>query len=114
MNPAALLARAGEFGFRVAVEGGEPRLVRTLPGARLPASLLADLKAARLAVVAHVTGEPVVCGRCRAAVFRPELVGWAVCGLAGCPVRCEQEPERVDAGGGLGGLGGFEAPEADA
>lgn len=109
MNPAALLARAGEFGFTVEVEGGEPRLVRTRPGAKCPPALLAELRAARLAVVAHVTGEPVECGRCRAAVFRPELVGWAVCNLAGCPVRCEQEPERADVGGGFAG---FETPEA--
>lgn len=61
MNPAHLLARAGEFGFRISLTPDGPQLDRTIPGAEMPPELLADLKANRAAIVAYLTCRD--CGR---------------------------------------------------
>lgn len=64
-----LLARIAACGYRVALEGGEPVLRPARSGCVMPPRLLADLKANRAAVVAHLkTSIPAIelcplCGR---------------------------------------------------
>jgi hypothetical protein len=83
MNPAHLLTRAAECGYRVEVDETGPHLVRVVEGAVLPSGLYADLKRHRESVVAHLT----VCAVCRRDVSdrenRDRLVDPAFCDRAG-------------------------------
>jgi hypothetical protein len=87
VNPAHLLARVGEFGFRISLTPDGPQLDRTIPGAEMPPELLADLKANRAAIVAYLTCRD--CGRdCSDRQNREVLKTLNVlCLVAKCPYR---------------------------
>lgn len=61
MNPAHLLARIAEHGYRLDVTPDGPQLVPVVNGTKLPADLLAQLKRGKAALVAFVTCDS--CGR---------------------------------------------------
>lgn len=72
MNIPNLIARVSEHGYRIDVTLDGPRLIPTLPGAKLPADLLDLLKR-----------------------FRVELIRYLTCSGCGRAITCEADRERV-------------------
>jgi hypothetical protein len=84
VSPAALLARAGEFGYAVRLSDSGPCLVAVVEGAILPRGFVTDLKANRDAIVRLLSC--AVCGRdCSDAENRERLKSPAFCDRACCP-----------------------------
>lgn len=89
MSPAALLARAGEFGYAVRLSESGPCLVPVVAGAVLPRGFVAELRAHRDAIVRLLSC--AACGRdCSDAENRARLKSPAFCDRAVCPYKQER------------------------
>jgi hypothetical protein len=86
---AALLARAGEHGYRAELVGGVARLVPVVPDAKMPGHLVAEFKACRALVMVEL-GLCTLCGRVTEdAADRERLKDCVFCDDSKCPYKKE-------------------------